>query len=381
MGCNTMKRSHTFKVALASVLYFCMQHIAFAGEWAFFPKAESSSDECSAEFTGTIMKGDLTGAYINGRLLSYKNRICLDSPGGNLMEVYEFIELFKNADTENDDPFIFSTRIRSGDRCLSACAILFMFGKSFGANSPFPDRVLDPGAQLGFHSPFIDPAAAQHVDSASAFAGAVSIANLLASQTYKQVTSQGAIFPPELLSIILSTPPDDMYIVRHLAELNILGIETNPSKPETVVLRFARSAIETTLKRICASSHVVSNRNWFVTDGYDFTDLMRFSREYALDEDIETLQLEHRTESKIGYPDTVVGVLQGPYFVPGWYSAGASLYCMVELDGQVDQNIMKVSNYSVSFGYMNQYSGGIPEAEDGFQSPSFGLVPIDTIYE
>ena len=379
MGASTMKRSHTFKIALASVLYFCMQQIAFAGEWAFFPQAASMSDECNAEFTGTIMKGDLTGAYLTGRFSNF-DRICLDSPGGNLMEVYEFIQLFESPPS-SADPYVFSTRIRSGDECLSACAILFMFGQSFGANSPYPDRVLDPRAQLGFHSPFIDPAAARHVDSASAFAGAVSIANLLASQTYKQVTTAGAILPPELLSIILGTPPDDMYIVRHLAELYILGISTNALEQQTVVLPFARSAIETTLKRICASSHVVSNRNWFVTDGYDFADLMRFSREIALNENIQTLELVHQTETRTRYPDRVVGVLTGAYFFPGLFSAGASLYCMVELDGQVDQNVMEVSNYRVSFGYMNGYSGGIPEAEDGFWSPSFGLVPIDTIYE
>jgi hypothetical protein len=376
-----MKCSYAFKTLLASALYFCIQQTAFAGEWAFFPQSARGSDECSAEFTGTIMKGDLTGAYLNGRLSSF-NRICLDSPGGNLMEVYEFIQLFENVAPDSDDPYIFSTRVRSGDKCLYACAILFMFGQNYGANSPYPDRVLDPNAQLGFHSPFIDPVAARQVDSSSAFAGAVSIANLLASRTYKQVTTRGAALAPELLSIILGTPPDDMYIVRHLAELSILDISTSPLGEQRVVLRFERPVIETTLKRICASSHVLSNRNWFVTDGYDFADLIRFSREIASDENIETLQLVHRTETRIGYaPDTVVAVLTGPYFVPGWFSAGASLYCMVEMNGQVDQNVMKVSNYNVNFGYMNRYSGGIPEAEDGFNGPSFGLVPIDTIYE
>ena len=376
-----MRCSYAIKIALASGLFFCGQHAALAGEWTFFPEADSWHGDCTAEFSGTIMQGDLTGAYIDGRLSDF-DRICLDSPGGNLLEVYEFIQMYENVAPESDDPFVFSTRVRSGDECLSACAILFMFGQSYGANSPFPDRVLDPGARLGFHSPFIDPVAARNVDSSSAFLGAISIANLLAANTYRQVTTEGAVLPPELLSIIFGTPPDDMYIVRHLGELSILGIRTNAAEPPEVVLRFERSAIETALKRICASSHVLSNRNWFVTDGYDFADLMRFSQEIALDEDIETLQLVHRAETRIGYdPDTVIGVLTGSYFFPGWFSAGASLYCMVELYGQVDQDEMTISDYTVNFGYMNRYSGGIPNADDGFWSPSFGLVPIDTLYE
>ncbi len=372
------------KIVLIIALLFGAQP-ALSGEWTFFPRTDAWTvwnGECSAQFTGPILRGDLTDAYTSGRLEN-QARICLDSPGGNLMEVYDFIQLFENADAESDDPFVFSTRVRSGDECLSACAILFMFGESYGANSPSPDRILDRGARLGFHSPFIDPAAAQTVDSASAFAGAVLIANLLAANAYRQVTTSGAVLPPELLSIILGTPPDDMYFVRHLTELSILGITTDMdlTMPE-VALTFDRPSIEAAMRRICATSHVVSNRNWFVTEGYDFSDLIRFSRDYSANEYVEVPHLVHRTDDRTGYvSDTVIGVLTGPYFVPGWFSAGAQLICMVELRGEVDRDVMRVSNYYVNFGYFNRYSGGIPDEDDLFSVPSLGLVPIDTLYE
>lgn len=279
---------------------------ALAGDWEFFQNSDVWAGECTAQFTGPIHRGDLTQAYITGQL-SNAERICLNSQGGNLMEVHKFLELFENASWENDDPFVFSTRVRSGDECLSACAILFMFGQSYGANSPYPDRVLERGARLGFHSPFIDPAVAVGVDSASAFAGAVSIANLLAANAYQQVTTEGPVFPQELLGIILGTPPDDMYFVRYLAELSILGISTDEHEAQRVTVSFDRSSIETAISRICGTSHVVSNRNWFVTDGYDFLELIQFSRDYGAVDETETLHLVHKTETRTGYaPDTVI---------------------------------------------------------------------------
>ena len=354
---------------------------SFAGDWEFFPNADVWAGECTAQFTGPIHRSDLTQAYTTGQL-SNAERICLNSPGGNLMEVHEFLELFRNGSWENDDPFVFSTRIRSGDECLSACAILFMFGQSYGANSPYPDRVLERGARLGFHSPFIDPAAAVGIDSASAFAGAVSIANLLAATAYRQVTMAGPVFPQELLEIILGTPPDDMYFVRHLAELSMLGISTDGHEPPLVTLSFDRPSIETAISGICGTSHVVSNRNWFVTDGYDFSELIHFSGEYGSIDEYETLHLVHRTETRIGYaPDTVTGVLTGPYFVPGWFSAGAQLYCMVDLHGEVEADTFIVSDYTVNFGLMTGYTGEIPDAEDGSTVPPLGLLPLDTLYE
>ena len=352
-----------------------------AGEWAFFPNADVWAGECTAQFTGPIERGDLTRAYTSGQL-SNAERICLNSQGGNLMEVHEFLELFENASWENEDPYVFSTRVRSGEECLSACAILFMFGQSYGANSPYPDRVLERGARLGFHSPFIDPAAAVGVDSASAFAGAVSIANLLAANAYRQVTTAGPVFPQELLGIILGTPPDDMYFIRHLAELSILGISTDAYEAPRVTLSFDRASLETAIGRICGTSHVVANRTWFVTDGYDFAELIRVSQDYGAVDETETLHLVHRTETRTGHaPDAVTGVLTGPYFVPGWFSAGAQLYCRVDLQGEVGGNRFTVSDYSVNFGLMTGYTGEIPPAEYGSGVYPLGLLPLDTVYD
>lgn len=78
--------------------------------------------------------------------------------------------------------FYFGTRIRGRDECLSSCAILFMFGQAFGANSPYPSRQMAPGAWLGFHSPFIRDGASSASD-AEVFRVALQVAKLLADRS------------------------------------------------------------------------------------------------------------------------------------------------------------------------------------------------------
>lgn len=74
-------------------------------------------------------------------------------------------------------------------------------------------------------------------------------------------------------------------------------------------------------------------------------------------------------------------MLTGPYFVPGWFSAGAQLYCMVDLHGEVGGDTFTVSDYTVNFGLMAGYTGEIPPAENGSTGLALGLLPLDTLYE
>lgn len=75
-------------------------------------------------------------------------RICLNSPGGSLVEAVRMGEVVFRAD--------FGTAIESGSVCESACAIVFMAGRFSHpeADGNFvPDRVLHPRGRLGFHAP------------------------------------------------------------------------------------------------------------------------------------------------------------------------------------------------------------------------------------
>ena len=108
--------------------------------------------QCNKKFEGVIEAGDLKN---NIESLIGK-RICLNSPGGSLSEVTEFIELIQEKNgfgTGGDDAVTIATRIQAGDKCESACAVLFMFGSN-SYRTAYQDKVLEPGAKLGFHSPF-----------------------------------------------------------------------------------------------------------------------------------------------------------------------------------------------------------------------------------
>lgn len=75
--------------------------------------------------------------------------VIFDSPGGNFMEgIYLGIEIFENG---------WATRVKAEGICLSACATAFLGGRYRIPDSGWlPDRNLEAGATLGFHSFYVD---------------------------------------------------------------------------------------------------------------------------------------------------------------------------------------------------------------------------------
>lgn len=77
--------------------------------------------------------------------------VSFDSPGGNMEEGIKIGNfLAENA---------IATIMRKGEKCVSACALAFLGGRSFwptGGVGMFLGRYLEPGAQLGFHSTTFD---------------------------------------------------------------------------------------------------------------------------------------------------------------------------------------------------------------------------------
>ena len=72
-------------------------------------------------------------------------RICLDSPGGSLLEAVRLVDVI----------FGHGTAVASDGVCESACAILFMSGSFMipGIEGFTPDRLMHPQASIGFHAP------------------------------------------------------------------------------------------------------------------------------------------------------------------------------------------------------------------------------------
>ncbi|MEX0343946.1 MAG: hypothetical protein AB3N20_03420 [Rhizobiaceae bacterium] len=356
-----------FCLALSSIAF----SPAKAGEWTELP-FDGAWRECSHLFSGKIERGDLVN-YLQE--LSERQegvfRLCLNSPGGSLSEVLEVAKEFS-----------FRTRVRSGDRCESACAILFMFGLGFGANSPFPDRMMDPGAKLGFHSPFI--AGKTRVGATAAFKVAIEISKLLADRSYTTITTEGPAVPPELLSLVLGTPADQMRYVETIGELQLLSIEPTRSPYENVVIRKSKKSLIATMKRICASSYALTFRRSLTEEGYSFDDLVKWV-ETMLQENDDFANMEVHRIKHIAVegdrPGRYEGMLTGPFNHPHWNSAGAQLYCQPTLAFQPEGNRIRITDFYVNF----DFAGGsdlsrIAEHTQTYKEVTAGLLPIDTVY-
>lgn len=362
----------------AALALLALASVAQAGSWNRLDPA--NGDDCSLLFEGPIEKGDLTYAIDAGLLDGFATRLCLNSPGGALGEVLAFLK----ASETRPDPFFFGTRIRSGEECLSSCAILFMFGQAFGANSPYPSRQIEPGARLGFHSPFIADGTARAASDAEVFRVALQISKLLADRSYKAVTTSGPALPQELLALVLRTPSGDMRYVDTIGELRLLLLEPTRDLESEAVLPDRRDALERLLKRICITSHTLTFRHHMVEDGYEFADLVQRATDPAhFNDDYEIHALER--DPAEGYqPEKLRAMLTGPgYFQPGWYSAGSMMYCRVEMSLERRPDGLRITGYFVDFDFVNSVAGElarIPEPTYSFEVVAGGLLPLDTPY-
>lgn len=348
---------------------------AQAGSWSALSQA--GDRDCALLFEGIIEKGDLTRASDTGLLDSFGPRICLNSPGGSLAEVLAFLEA-----AEGQGGFHFGTRIRSGEECLSSCAILFMFGQAYGANSPYPSRQMEPGGRLGFHSPFIRDGATPAASDAEVFRVALQVAKLLADRSYTAVTTAGPALPQELLALVLGTPSGVMRHVDTIGEARLLNIELLQDLEAEAVFADQRDSIDRLLKRICISSHTLTYRQHMVVEGYDYSDLVRRAT------DPESLGPNHQVlvrerEPAQGFaPEKLRAVLIGPgYFLPGWYSVGSQMYCRVELTLEQGSGGFTVQSYQVDFDFVNGADlTRVPEPTTTINAMSGGVLPLDTLY-
>ncbi len=361
---------------LAALTLLTFAGIAQAGTWTPLQPAEPG--DCAYLFEGMINKGDLTRAVDEDLLDGFATRICLNSPGGSLGEVLAFLQ----ASEDGQNAFYFGTRVRSGEECLSSCAILFMFGQAFGANSPYPSRQLEPGARLGFHSPFIRDGANPSASDAEVFNVALQVAKLLADRSYKAVTAEGAALPQELLALVLGTPAAGMRYVDTLGEAKVMNIELRRDLESEAIFADRRDVIDHLLKQICISSHTLTYRNHMVDEGYDFADLVKRATDpeyYAAGTEI----VARERVPAAGYsPERLRAALTGPgYFLPGWYSAGSMMYCRVELSLERAPGGFKVTGYHADFDFVNGADlSGVPPETATVNAMSGGLLPLDTRY-
>lgn len=356
-------------------LVFCVLLIAVtgrveAGTWERL--SPQDPEDCSYLFTGTIQKGDLVNFFNSGALAGV-NRICLNSGGGVLNEAFQFLKLVRGENSVG-------TRVRSGDTCISACAVVFMFGQRWGANSPYPSRELEPGAKLGFHTPFPNLEKDAKGNLAAAFDVALKVSRLLVNNSYTAFSSKGPSIPPEIVAVMLETPADKMTFVDTVGELQLLGIDMTRRPDAGFKMRNDYIEARTVVRRVCASSFVTRFRQHSVTDGYNYAELLQ---------EVDALTKRHNKDDLLHLKvlndkgmKSVVGVTTGGYHYPGLFNNSALLYCRAEFYVTEKDKTFTVSSYRVDFGPMRpEVKERVPTvAETTIHTEAFGLVPMDRQY-
>ena len=129
----------------------CLISLGGALSAANISTQQKDDSECAFSLQGEIKAGDaeqLSKLIESSRevLIAWEpSYICLDSPGGSLMEGVELAKVISEAGL--------STRIPSNSICLSACSITFMAGSFSEGEVISTNRTMHPTARLGFHAP------------------------------------------------------------------------------------------------------------------------------------------------------------------------------------------------------------------------------------
>jgi hypothetical protein len=219
----TCRRWRLALLAVAAILAF-----AFPAHTATI----RATDQCT-EISGQIVEGD--AKRLAEAMGDDFGGLCLNSPGGSYVEALAIIKKMQSMHTV-------MTRVRAGDQCLSACAIIFMFGKEGQSSGAEPARFLEAGGALGFHSPAVDATFVGKVQAdrqsivAAYDAAMISIFELLRLAADKvQYRSRTRVEPWMSFGLVermLGTPANSMYYIDDVGKATAWGIQVDRTRWE-----------------------------------------------------------------------------------------------------------------------------------------------------
>lgn len=188
-----------------------------SGELQISPKI----NQCDYFFSGNIEAGD--ASKIDEMIPSKESgsTLCFNSSGGDLVEGLRIFYVIWNKDG-------IATRVRNGDRCLSACAVGFLGGSLVMGTgvTRAKNAVIEPGAWLGFHAPrIVLPEGQMH--SSADVEESYAVALLDASNLFQltQNKEHGAIGMTDFLfDRMISTPPASIYSIDTIGKASLAQI-------------------------------------------------------------------------------------------------------------------------------------------------------------
>ncbi len=134
----------------------------------------------------------------------------LNSEGGNFEEALKISQLMNEKNL--------SSKLGPNARCLSACAIIFMSGRSFNNSWSTKERIMHPTAILGFHAPSVSAAGAGNFDAAdldSAYSHAVEQIgkDLMATARYRDEAWTNPTIKPGLINEMMMRNGSNFYFI------------------------------------------------------------------------------------------------------------------------------------------------------------------------
>lgn len=199
---------------------------------------------CTHQFQGIVDAGDLD--LFSALPSDPQVVICLDSPGGSFMEGIAIGEYLREAGI--------GTLLEAGATCESACALVFMSGTYVADEirfkdpqdpdyvedwqlGPWPWRSMHPTARLGLHAPRLNVPEGQYDEATVTLAYDAALRSLSEFSTRLMQTgpSDPILFNPDLFSILIATPHDQMFYIDTVDLAGRFDIRVGPVIPPTTL--------------------------------------------------------------------------------------------------------------------------------------------------
>ena len=180
--------------------------------------------------------------------------ICMDSPGGSLLEAIKIATLIKDRS---------NTYVLPNARCESACSIIFMAGSINGQVS----RSIYSSSKLGFHAPELK------LEGSNYSAESVSKAYDLAILTTAKIVEL-QLMPMHALEMLTSTPHSSMSYIETVDDLlkSDIGLVKNfdsTSGYHSMFRELPELSAEQLVANICEHSYRMKNNSFTEFAGYE----------------------------------------------------------------------------------------------------------------
>jgi hypothetical protein len=205
---------------------------------------EDTSIGCAITLKGEIIDGDLDRlrkAASRQNLLSEPDSgeesnasdraLCLDSPGGNYVAGRLMAGLIHQ--------FGITTRVEAGASCYSACAFMFMAGRSLGGEVDGASRYMHARANVGFHAPYLK------LDETAAISGGEAMRTMEALNkvigefikfgSYISEFDSRPMFSMSLLAETLSSGPAEMTKIGTIEAAARWGVNLEGIRPTSII--------------------------------------------------------------------------------------------------------------------------------------------------